>query len=172
MHVWECLCVCVCVCVFALVSLPGVGHGDSGGKKSDQPDADYQPSKENHCPGGSQAPMGLRKCTSIQHPAVNISPTPSPPRLVLQQFVKSSNSELVKHLPKAAKYQHHLLPNMRSTVDVGCRIAGERTQSRGRALSLLPLWTNTSARKRADIVYVRFIYLRRFIPLKDAGNNK
>lgn len=49
------------ICVLGLVPLPGVGHGDSGGKESHQPDADDQPSQENHRPGGSQAPMGLRK---------------------------------------------------------------------------------------------------------------
>lgn len=57
----ENIILCMSVCVLGLVSLSGVGHGHSRGQESDQPDADYQPSQENHRPGGSQAPMGLRK---------------------------------------------------------------------------------------------------------------
>lgn len=53
----------------ALVSLPRVGHSDPGGEKSDQPDADYQPSQEDHSSGGPEAPMGLRKSSTqrIKH---------------------------------------------------------------------------------------------------------
>lgn len=39
-----------------------VGHSYPRGQKPDQPDADHQPSQEDHCSGGPQAPVGLRKC--------------------------------------------------------------------------------------------------------------
>lgn len=53
-----------------VVSFPGVGHSHPRGQKPDQPDADHQPGQEDHCSGGPQAPMGLRKC-----PALFVTPT-------------------------------------------------------------------------------------------------
>lgn len=50
------------LCFFSPVPLPWVGHSHPRGQKPDQPDADHQPSQEDHCSGGPQAPMGLRKC--------------------------------------------------------------------------------------------------------------
>lgn len=44
-----------------LVPFSRVGHSHPRGQKPDQPDADHQPSQEDHCSGGPQAPMGLRK---------------------------------------------------------------------------------------------------------------
>ena len=44
------------------VPISRVGHSDPRSQKPDQPDADHQPSQEDHCSGGPQAPMGLRKC--------------------------------------------------------------------------------------------------------------
>lgn len=43
------------------VSFSGVGHGHPRGQEPHQPNADHQPSKENHRRAGPQAPMGLRK---------------------------------------------------------------------------------------------------------------
>jgi len=44
------------------VPVPRVGHRHPGGQKPDQPDADHQPSQEDHGPGSPEAPVGLRKC--------------------------------------------------------------------------------------------------------------
>lgn len=49
------------------VSIPRVGHSHPRGKEPDQPDADDQPSQEDHCSGGPQAPMGLRKCPNLRY---------------------------------------------------------------------------------------------------------
>lgn len=52
-----------------LVPIPRVGHSHPRGQKPDQPDADDQPSQEDHCSRGPQAPMGLRKCPLLDRQA-------------------------------------------------------------------------------------------------------
>lgn len=51
-----------CPCFVAPVPFPWVGHRHPRGQKPDQPDADHQPSQEDHSSGGPEAPMGLCKC--------------------------------------------------------------------------------------------------------------
>lgn len=53
----------------ALVPFPRVGYSHPRGQKPDQPDVDHQPSQEDHCSGGPQTSMGLRKCPN-KHTAV------------------------------------------------------------------------------------------------------
>lgn len=46
------------------VSLSRVGHSDTWGQESDQSDVNDQPRQKDHCRPGTQASLGLRKCSS------------------------------------------------------------------------------------------------------------